>query len=858
MTSSLLFQEIILRSSLLEYLYRYRLIQLSYLVAMIFIYISTSTSSHAAEDSIALTPFKGSIPVSNFVYTSNFIQEHITAMEEDALRFALEQLIPSVESLSVAESSGFSWNLNSQDSIMNDSSTGLRWFYLDLTNNSEVELQILIEVKAFQGVGWIYRDATGSYQVVQALYESYIGGRIVFDRDFVLPIEIAANQTKRVFGYAYSISTPREGFVNLWDPESFREQRAKQHFVDGAYYGFLLALVFYSLTLYLALRQILYLYAGLFQLCVGGIVLFASGYSILFVFPNNLVYAIPAFGIVFILVGTFSGLFSISLLQIKKSNSLLYRIWMALIIWGFIQIPIVAYFTLPSGIESNANRFLLSLNALIFVFSQALHIYTLTFYWKRARVAKYWFAAVTLQVWLLVALQLAGTTGTNLAELLRYIVQVFTVINGVILIWLISHVIKNEQLQRELAQEEALNNLQIANDIQQSKTNFITTAGHDLRQPLEAIRLHLNALQQSASTETRNVLDKVGNNVKELSALLSSLMNLSKSTVQIDNSSSEDFLLNDVLDSLHEETEPFAKQKGLVLKIQSTPISVHTSKVGLTQIIRNIMNNSIKFTKDGEVKIEVEDLGTSVAIRVIDAGCGIPEQELNEIFTEFYQLDKQGPGVENGMGLGLSIVERLTKSLAIPIHVDSKVGVGTSFELHVRKSATPIAVSPPSRNPTSLSGIRIAILNPNSSNGSNLKLLMEQWGAMVSVFPDVESAEQYISIHSWLPDLIVATEKCYQQLAEDAEKLPEQECDSISRKLDPSLNSSKRFFSNFTSSAIPTVVLYQTTDNNETHNKSRIAKKISSNNRSHHWFEDPIDPGVLRSFIQRMVVSPAN
>lgn len=810
-----------------------------------------TSQAQAAESSLSLEPFEGSIPVTQFIYISDFTEEHSIALQAEVLAIIQEQLVPSTESSSAAERFGFNWSLNSQEFLVNDSATGLTWFYIDLTNSSNTDFEVYLEVSGLDGVGWIYRDSTDSYEIIRPSYDSYIGGRVVFDRDFVLPIDLVASETRRVYGYAFSVSTPREGTFKVWNPESFRENRAKRFLVDGAYYGFLLSLVLLNLALFVTMRQISYFYASIFQLGVGTLVLFGSGYSNLLVFPNNLNYIIPAYGVVFCLIGISSGLFNISILQIRNTHSTLYKIWMGLVAFNVSQIPIIVLTSLPSDLDPNANTLLLFISLLFFLFAQAVHIYTLFYYWKRTTITKYWFTAVTLQVWILIAWQLAFFIGYDLTNILRYVVQIFTAVNGMVLVWLVGHVVRSEQQQRAQAQEEALRSLQIANDIQQSKANFISTAGHDLRQPLEAIRLHINALQETAPTTTSKVLTKVEGNVKELSALLHSLMNLSQSTAQTEDSQDEDFLLSDVMESLRDEAEPFAGKKGLSLDIQKTSVSVNTSKVGLTQILRNILFNSIKFTKAGGVKVEIQDLEENVLIRIVDTGCGMPQQELDKIFTEFYQVGHRPKGTEYGMGLGLSIVERLAKSLNISVQVDSAIDQGTKFELQIAKGASaPETATYSSADPASLSGLRVAVLNAKTENATAIKTLLENWGASALAFVDLVSADQYIAFHNWHPDILIVTEEFYRKLIGHDDLTAEQ----VIEPNPTSTNSSLR--NNVAESAIPILILYSPSEHGKTVESSASATRAdNSKNENHYWFEDPINPGVLRSFIQRMVIS---
>jgi len=589
--------------------------------------ISCSSPLLAAENFLGIQPFQESTPVTQLVYTSAVTERQLIDFTGDALKFVREVLEPSIDSPALAKELGINWVPNSQETLTNESSSGLTWFYLELINNDNVDRDFLLELTEFNGVAWIYRDSNEILKVIIPTYEAYLGGRVVFDREYVLPVKLQANESKLIMGFFYSMSIPRTGRMNLWEEESFREQRAKQYIADGVYFGLLLAIAFYNFALFTTMRQSSYLYASLFQLCIGAIVFFNDDYSTLLLIPRNIIYTAPIYALLIIFVGIFSALFSISILQIKKHNKILYRFWIAVLVWNIIQIPLIIT-TLPFGIEPNRIRVLLLMSFFAFLIIQGLYVYTLIYFWNRITIAKYWFIAVTVQIWALVLWQVASPLGLGVASTLQYIVQVFTIANGMVLTALVGYAVRSEQQLRVEAQEEALSSLQLANYIQQSKSNFINATSHDLRQPLEAIRLHIEALLVSASDRTGEVLKKVGNNVSELSALLNSLTKLSKDTVQIDSSEHEIFLLSDVLNSLAEELEPFVSKKKLSIEFQQSNAVVNTSKVGLTQILRNLLNNSVKYTDIGGIRVEVIEKEYYVAIRVIDSGCGIPEIEL--------------------------------------------------------------------------------------------------------------------------------------------------------------------------------------------------------------------------------------
>jgi signal transduction histidine kinase len=803
-----------------------------------------SPFSLAAEENVFdIANLENNISVNQYLYTAEFTEAHIAAFEETQAEFVREQLITSLNGGNIEDFPGFNWQPNSADTINFSSENGLTWFYLSLKNSSNLSREILLEFANTDGVGWIEVDENGDLQTYLPGYQYYIGGRTVYDTEFVVPVEVAGNSSNQLVGFIYNVSVPRVANIRAWEPEAFRTERMQRTFSDGTYYGFLMALVIYNLTLAFVIRQIAYLYAGMFQLCVGFIVFISTGYSLLFLFPNNQILTIPIFGLAYILASIFSGLFSIAILQIKEYSERLYKAWMLFVIWGLVQIPLILLTTLPSGIEANSNRWLLSANALVFLASQGLHIYTLIYFWKKVSIAKYWFVAITLQVWMLMAWQLTSNFGVSIADIFKYLVQAFTIVNGAILTWLIGYSVREEQRNRITAQEEALANLKMASDIQHSKANFISTAGHDLRQPLQAIRLHIEALKVSASTNTASVLSKIENNIAELSALLNSLMNLSKSTSYIEQDRDEEFLLDDVLHNLVEEMEPFATQKNIAITCQEAPYLVRSSKVGITQILRNLLHNSIKFTRQGSVNISVEPIGDEVCIVITDTGPGIAEEDLDHIFTEFFQVNNTQSQPSTGMGIGLSIVQRLSESLDISIHVESEVGKGTEFQLKLKVSDTGKVKRETTTDPSSLNGLRVAVVHQSSERCTQLKDTLERWGAMALAWQDWDQLRDYVSRHSWRPHMLIMEKDLFEAFSEQ----------SVSQQLSPADASPVAAYSSPLTLDIPTIVL----SNSLSREEPLATPDRGSGSGRFHWFSEPLSPGVLRSFIQRVVIKPA-
>lgn len=780
------------------------------------------------------------------IRVADFTAEHASKIEKAGLDLALNRLEPSTNPVTQGDHEDFNWRPASENFGATIQKEGLLWFSILLTNEQDSEQEVLVEFSNFDGAGWLDQSNASDTLFMQSGYSKYLGGRVVFDRHFVLPVTLKGNETKKLLGFVYSTYTPRAGRFNFWNPEIFREARSTEFFVNGAYYGFILTLFFYNLALFFTMRQKSYLYGGIFLLSVGSVVFFISNYATILLFPNKLNLIIPLIGLSMLVAMVSSALFSISILRLQQTHPKLHKVWLANALWSALQLPAV-FLAVPSGYEVDSNQLMVNINAVMFIFIQGVHLYTLFYFWKRSSIVKYWFMVVTLQVWMLVAIPISHSIGYLDSTNFHYALQFFSIVNGVVLTALISYTVRKEQRLRFQSQSNALENSLIANDIQKSKTNFINTAGHDLKQPLGAMRHHIEELKLSISDESSQILAKIEANSVEIDSLLSSLMNLSVSNADFDSTDYESFKLGDVLDNLKDEILPFCTQKGLHVSFPNTTLSLHTSRVGLAQILRNLLTNSVRFTEFGSVSIHLIEANGFVKIQVTDTGCGMQEKELTQIFSEFYQVENKQSLADSGMGLGLSIVDRISRALEIPIKVESTVGKGTCFELMVKLAEDSEDSSSITHRGTALEDLTIEIIGPDSVGNSKLVNLLEEWGASPEAYRDLESILPNLKEQHWSPDMLILSDDVYRQLTAETEfrENAAQDFSPAQRLLDLTNHLD-----------LPILILYEPSTSLRSPSESGTNRdKTEPVNPLHHWFEVPISPGTLRSFIQRIVVN---
>lgn len=233
---------------------------------------------------------------------------------------------------------------------------------------------------------------------------------------------------------------------------------------------------------------------------------------------------------------------------------------------------------------------------------------------------------------------------------------------------------RNEHLYQELAAER---DQSIAANVAKSK--FIAVASHDLRQPMHAVNVYLELFNlDNLPTVEKKSLSKIKSSITTLNAMFDSLLNISKLDADVMQVNHRVFRLDDLATTIRDLTEAKAISKGLIFNVTHTDLLVRGDKLLLQQIISNLVSNAIQYTENGQVDVRFESEHDCLTIEVSDTGCGIAESEQQHIFNQFYRADKTR-AMHDGLGLGLSIVQRLCNLIGADIRVISTPERGTKF-----------------------------------------------------------------------------------------------------------------------------------------------------------------------------------
>jgi signal transduction histidine kinase len=296
----------------------------------------------------------------------------------------------------------------------------------------------------------------------------------------------------------------------------------------------------------------------------------------------------------------------------------------------------------------------------------------------------------------------------------------------------------------------------------QARARVLAAASHDLRQPLHALSVYSAVLASKPDPDLlREVSLNIDQIVRALGNLLNGLLDLSRLSAGNYVPETQDLSLERLIGGVCAEYQQAAAQKGLALVQDLAPVRIAGDSVAIGRIARNLIDNAIKYTEQGEIRVSThcEYLGRAplAVLRVSDSGRGIPQSEQARIFEEFYQLDNPGRDRNKGVGLGLAIVQRLCELMGAKISVESAVGQGTTFSLIMpallESSTTPEPVASVGIE-VSLQGKRIYVVDDEHDILNSMRTLLGVWGMQAHTADSASAADRIFEQHG-APDLLL-------------------------------------------------------------------------------------------------------
>ncbi len=319
--------------------------------------------------------------------------------------------------------------------------------------------------------------------------------------------------------------------------------------------------------------------------------------------------------------------------------------------------------------------------------------------------------------------------------------------------------IELEKLNEELARAKA-----DADDANISKTRFLAAASHDLLQPLNAARLYASSLVEripagEAVAVERRLARNVDASLEAVEDILTALLDISRLDAGAMKVELSRFRVEDMFSQLRIEFEPLAREKGLDLRLLPSSLGISSDRRLLHRLLQNLISNAIKYTPRGRVLAGARRRGRSVEIQVWDTGIGVPESQQKIIFREFQRLAPAAKEA-SGVGLGLSIVERISRVLGHRIVLRSRTGRGSMFSVEAPRAPIVAApgISSPARGPEPaiLEGLVVVAIDNEPAILDGMQILLGGWGCGIVAAASLGEAIARLDAEGVAPDAIIA------------------------------------------------------------------------------------------------------
>jgi PAS domain S-box-containing protein len=294
-----------------------------------------------------------------------------------------------------------------------------------------------------------------------------------------------------------------------------------------------------------------------------------------------------------------------------------------------------------------------------------------------------------------------------------------------------------------------------------AKSKFLAAASHDLRQPIQAMVFFTTALSNEVKTPAAQpLLHDLRESLDGVNILLDSLLDVSRLDAGIVQPRITNFSLATLVNRIKAEFGPLAGDKKLALRVRPTTAVIRSDPTLLERIVQNLVANAIRYTDRGKVLVGFRSRGSTLRIEVWDTGIGIPSDRLGDIFEEFYQIGNLERDRSQGLGLGLSIVQRLAALLSHPVQVHSVLGKGSMFRIEVplmgHHATAPRGLGPAGSPPDPGHKGTVIIIDDEAIILRGLKVVLEGWGYRVLIAAGEDEAMERLADLEQGPDIIIA------------------------------------------------------------------------------------------------------
>ncbi|MFT7772281.1 hybrid sensor histidine kinase/response regulator [Roseateles sp.] len=293
----------------------------------------------------------------------------------------------------------------------------------------------------------------------------------------------------------------------------------------------------------------------------------------------------------------------------------------------------------------------------------------------------------------------------------------------------------------------------------QARTHIFVAANHDLRQPLHAMGLLVQALLSlPASDEVRLLAERLQDCTEGMTDAVDELIELARAYAQPREPRLAPLALQPLVEECCRPYAALAVAKGLQLEADVSNLGVVSDGGMLARIIANLVSNAVRYTHKGRVLVVAEAVPSgAINLHIRDTGIGMAAAHLPRIFEPFYQVGNPGRDRSNGLGLGLATVRRFASQLGIEIDVSSVPDVGTRFTLRLTRCEPPARDTPAAAEADAapFAGRRVMAVEDDAAITDALQRLLQAWGCEVVVAVDGDQAMR-LARAGRAPDVVIA------------------------------------------------------------------------------------------------------
>jgi len=305
-----------------------------------------------------------------------------------------------------------------------------------------------------------------------------------------------------------------------------------------------------------------------------------------------------------------------------------------------------------------------------------------------------------------------------------------------------------------------------AEEAGRSKSRFLAAASHDLRQPMQSILLFAEVLRPHLRDGPGlDALGRLQHGLEILKGLLDGLLDISRLDAGIVAPQLEEFRVSDIVRNLDDAYAPVAQEKGLDWRVHPCNAAIRSDRVLLGRMLRNLVENAIRYTDSGGISVDCSVEADRVLIGVHDTGRGIPADQIDRVFEELYQVDNPERDRNQGLGLGLAIVRRLSDLLDHPVTVSSHPGQGSLFSISVplvaeagvstpstrETAAVELTPAPPGRAERRLA----VVVDDDPIVLAGMESLLRAWKFDVITADSTDFAVERLTLDGRRPDILV-------------------------------------------------------------------------------------------------------